>query len=156
MGDRQEWVGDGETGDCDGHGTHVASLIAGQGGVGGAPDAEIRSLRVLDCNGMGTQSRVLKALSYVGEMAPKGSIVNMSLSGGYSPAINRAVETLVNNGFLVVAAAGNRAENACASSPGGAKAALTVGALTREDKGAYFSSYGPCVLLRRERGLLWG
>jgi subtilisin family serine protease len=69
----------------------------------------------------------------------------MSISGGYSDAVNTAVQTSINSGVTYVVAAGNAAADACNYSPASAASALTVGATTSTDAEASFSNYGSCV-----------
>ncbi len=70
----------------------------------------------------------------------------MSVGGNYSPDINRAVQYAIQNGVVVVAAAGNQKKNACSSSPGSVGAAIIVGATDVYDNFASgFSNHGPCV-----------
>ncbi|CAG8533454.1 15198_t:CDS:2 [Acaulospora colombiana] len=140
--------------DGDGHGTHVAGIIAGRH-VGVAKDAKIVAVKVLDSNGMGTWSDVILGIDYVvtrhNEQVEElksnftGSVINMSLGGGYSPAVNFATTEAYRAGICVVVAAGNERTDACGSSPASAEGAITVGASTVDDYFAWFSNYGPCV-----------
>ena len=134
----------GDANDCHGHGTHVAGTIA-SGSYGMAPNATIYPVRALDCDGAGNTSGVLSALHWIKKNAPDRSIVNMSLGGDLSSALNRAVADLVSNNIPVVAAAGNERTDACDVSPAAAPAALTVGASDREDQQSIFSNFGPCL-----------
>ncbi|HEY3578954.1 MAG TPA: S8 family serine peptidase, partial [Pyrinomonadaceae bacterium] len=120
----QDFTGEGRTDDPYGHGTHVAAAAAGNGMIskgeyiGIAPRAKLLNLRVLNARGIGTVSSVLGALNWLMQMAPAYNVrvVNMSLG---MPAINSyrfdplcvAVRKLVDNGIVVVAAAGNNGKN---------------------------------------------
>lgn len=73
------------------------------------------------------------------------TIVNMSIGGIRSRALNLAMEYARNIGIHFSAAAGNDSEDACEYSPGSSRAALTVGASNRFDQVAFFSNYGDCV-----------
>ena len=75
----------------------------------------------------------------------KGFVANMSLGGGRSPTLNRAVNGAVANGLHFAVAAGNEDQDACDVSPAGAKNPVTVGASTIGDERAYFSNKGKCV-----------
>jgi subtilisin family serine protease len=132
--------------DCSGHGTSVASLIAGKT-LGVAPEATIIPLRVFSCSGSGYQSYSIEALNWVIANHPYGvpGVINMSLGGAYSPAYNTAVQTAIDRGFSVVASAGNESSDACYSSPASAPGAITVGASDRNDRVSTFSNYGSCV-----------
>jgi hypothetical protein len=136
-----------------GHGTHIASIIAGTGAAsdgryrGVAPDAALISGRV--CNAVDCQeSAILAGLAWavVDKHAP---IVNLSLGRTDDPEVD-PVEDAINQlstqyGTLFVVAAGNAGGTATVASPGSADAALTVGAVDREDHLAAFSSRGPRV-----------
>ncbi|MFF2747812.1 S8 family serine peptidase [Kitasatospora sp. NPDC058048] len=139
-------------GDPDGHGTHVASIVAGTGAAsdgrfkGVAPDAELLVGRVLNDEGNGQESWVLQGMEWAAARAP---IVNMSLTGdptdGTDP-MAQAVNTLsARYGTLFVAAAGNRGLPGTVGSPGSADAALTVGSVDRDGALAPTSSRGPRI-----------
>lgn len=83
---------------------------------------------------------------YVGlRTANPKTIVNMSIGGIKSKALNLAMEYASNIGIHFSAAAGNDSEDACEYSPGSSRAALTVGASNMFDQVAFFSNYGDCV-----------
>jgi subtilisin family serine protease len=137
--------------DCHGHGTHVAGTIAGAD-YGVAPEAEIIPVRVLDCVGEGYLSDVIRGLNWVAANHADGAlaVANMSLGGGYSPAVNAAVQGVIADGVTVVVAAGNGGldqvgDDACGSSPASAPGAITVGATDVNDRRTSFSNYGSCV-----------
>jgi serine protease AprX len=153
-----------------GHGTHVAGLIASSGKhsagyyQGVAPGARIISLRVLDKNGAGSTSSVIKAVEFA--VANRNSlgihIINLSLGHPiYEPAASDplvlAVESAVRAGIVVVVSAGNNGVDSAGvvgyagiSSPGNAPSAITVGtydhkntARRDDDTVAPYSSRGP-------------
>ena len=72
-------------------------------------------------------------------------VINMSLGGGASAAIDAAVEAAVGAGVVVVVAAGNSNANACNASPARTPSALTVAATDSADTRAAFSNFGSCV-----------
>ncbi|AYN39717.1 peptidase S8 [Streptomyces dangxiongensis] len=133
-----------------GHGTHVASIVAGTGAKSGgkykgvAPDAKILNGKVLDDTGSGDDSGVLAGMEWA---ASRGaSVINLSLGGYDTPEID-PLEAEVNKlsaekGVLFAIAAGNDGPQSIGS-PGSADAALTVGAVDKKDKLADFSSTGP-------------
>ncbi len=137
-----------------GHGTHVASIVAGTGaGAAGrykgvAPDARLLSAKVLDDSGSGAWSGVIAGLEWA---AGHGAdVVNLSLGGTDTPGVDpveEAVNTLTEqSGTLFVVAAGNEGPGAGSiGTPGSADAALTVGAVDKQDEIAFFSSRGPRV-----------
>jgi subtilisin family serine protease/photosystem II stability/assembly factor-like uncharacterized protein len=141
--------------DRHGHGTHVASIVAGSGAASGgarkgvAPGAGLLNGKVLADNGFGSTSWIIAGMEWAAR--DKGAdIVSMSLasvSTDGSDPMSQAVDSLTSAyGTLFVAAAGNagpRAETVAA--PGAASAALTVGAVDKSDGLAGFSSRGPRV-----------
>ncbi|MFI6236991.1 S8 family peptidase [Micromonospora sp. NPDC050784] len=141
----------GDAVDHNGHGTHVASTIAGTGAAahgqrrGVAPDAKLVIGKVLDDHGSGDDSGIIAGMEWA---ATRADVINMSLGGsdpddGNDP-LSLAVDGLSRStGALFVIAAGN--SGAAISSPGSAASALTVGAVDRDDKLAAFSSRGPLV-----------
>lgn len=133
-----------ETNDCNGHGTHVAGTIAGSE-YGVAPAATVHPIRVLDCKGSGSMSSVIKGVDWVSEHHQRPAVANMSLGGGASSALDKAVANAIKAGVHFVVAAGNEDQNACDVSPARANTALTVGATDKRDQRASFSNWGSCV-----------
>ncbi|WP_329274418.1 S8 family peptidase [Streptomyces sp. NBC_01451] len=141
-----------DTVDRVGHGTHVASTVAGSGAHSGgkykgvAPGARLISGKVLDDSGDGEESGVIAGAQWA--VAQGAKVVNLSLGGPDSPGddpVEQAVNELsASSGALFVIAAGNEGPAAgTVGSPGSAAAALTVGAVDRSDAMAEFSSRGP-------------
>jgi subtilisin family serine protease len=102
----------GNVEDDNGHGTHVAGIIAAQagndvGGSGIAPGAKIMSVKVLDANRAGDSSQLAKGIRYaIGEGA---KILNVSINGdGTSPDLDEALKYASQQGVTVVASAGNQ------------------------------------------------
>jgi len=134
------------TGDCNGHGTHVAGTIAGTA-HGVAKRASVVPVRVLDCAGSGSYSQVIAGLDWAARNHQAGApaVANLSLGGPVSSTLDAAVQGLVNDGVSVAVAAGNSAVDACGTSPARVGAALTVGATTSTDARAEYSNYGRCL-----------
>ncbi len=132
-------------GDCNGHGTHVASTVAGtRWGI--AKQATVHAVRVLGCGGSGSTSQFLAGLDWVAAHHESPAIVNMSLSSDARVgALDRAARGLLNHGVAVVVAAGNSGRSACVESPAGEPQVVTVGATNRSDMRPGFSNYGGCV-----------
>src|SRR5215203_1909857 len=165
-----DFTGEGRTDDPYGHGTHVASIVAGNGRIsnaaytGVAPNANIVNLRVLNSQGVGTTAYLLRALDWVLTNRARYNIRVVNLSLGM-PAIDsyrddpacQAVRRLVDAGIVVVAAAGNNGKDSSGNklyghihSPGNDPSALTVGAANSfgsdargDDVVATYSSRGP-------------
>jgi hypothetical protein len=134
--------------DDSGHGTHVAGTVAAidneQGVVGVAAGAEVVAVRVLTRTG-GTTSTVLAGINYVKASPSLTSqdVVNISLGGGISTALDEAVSELANI-CKVVMSAGNNALNANFQSPARVRHpnVYTVSAMDANDDFASFSNYG--------------
>ena len=140
-------VADGRgSGDCNGHGTHVAGTVAGTT-YGVAKAATVVPVRVLDCNGSGYNSDVVAGLDWIvaNHAAGTPAVVNMSLGGTASAAVDAALQSVINDGVAAFVAAGNSAVDACGSSPARVPAAVTVAASDSADRQASFSNYGSCV-----------
>lgn len=141
------FVDDGIDQDCHGHGTHVASLAVGKDyGVG--KRANLIAVKVLDCDGFGTYSGIIRAIEWITNRAAtsgKLSIVNMSLGGPVSRALDIAIMNSFRRGVYYVVAAGNENQNACNSSPSRIPSVVTVAASSDTDEKASFSNYGRCV-----------
>ncbi|AFU98434.1 S8 family peptidase [Simiduia agarivorans] len=135
---------DGNSSDCQGHGTHVAGTVASNT-WGVAKGATVVGVRVLNCSGSGTNSGVIAGIDWVAANHVKPAVANMSLGGGASSAVDNAVANLVAAGVTTVVAAGNDNANACNYSPARAPSAITVGSTAQGDARSYFSNYGSCV-----------
>jgi serine protease AprX len=151
--------------DDDGHGTHVAGIIAGNGYTsskytGTAPCADIIAIKALDESGNGTESDILAALQWVINNGRRYNIrvINLSLGIKVEPTddddpLIKGANAAVRCGYSVVTAAGNNGPGKCTiNSPGTSPLVITVGAadLTRvsesgEIKVAGFSSRGPTL-----------
>ncbi len=144
----QNFTEDPDATDVDGHGTHVAATIASAGAKykGVAPDARILDGKVCVRYGC-AESWILGGMQWAVDQG--ADVVNLSLGGSDQPGIDpleEAVNTLsAQSGTLFVIAAGNSGRPGTVGSPGSADAALTVGAVERDDSIAYFSSRGPRV-----------
>ncbi|KOU18488.1 S8 family peptidase [Streptomyces sp. WM6368] len=140
-------VGDGRNGqDCQGHGTHVAGTVAGKT-YGVARKANLISVRVLGCDGKGEYSGIIAGLDWVAKNAKQPAVLNGSLGGDKSDAVNNAATALSDAGVLPVIAAGNSAKDACFISPASATRVVTVAASNQWDEESDFSNYGACVSL---------
>ena len=143
--------------DDNGHGTHVAGILAADGALfqGAAPGAKLVAYKVLDHRGIGRDSDVLSAIERAvnpdGDPATNDAvdIINLSLSslstGSAEHPVTRAVQNAVEYGVICVVAAGNLGEDGAGSItvPGNAANAITVGASNGFEGVASFSSQGP-------------
>ena len=149
-------IGDGNGPDCNGghvgngsvngHGTHVAGTVGGTT-YGVAKNVTLISVRVLDCYGSGTWSQVIAGIDWVtgDHTGMNPAVANMSLGGGFSQALNDAVQNSIADGVSYAIAAGNSNADACNYSPASAPNAMTIGATTDQDVRSSFSNWGSCV-----------
>ncbi|MFD7159674.1 S8 family peptidase [Kribbella sp. NPDC059898] len=146
---------DAPDGDHFGHGTHVASTIAGTAAAsngkykGVAPGARLYDGKVCDDGGSCQDSAILAGMEWAAKDV-KAKVVNLSLGGTDTPGIDPLEEAVnrltAETGTLFVIAAGNDGPTArTIGSPGSADAALTVGAVDKQNGLADFSSRGPRV-----------
>ncbi|KAJ4420249.1 hypothetical protein N0V82_004460 [Gnomoniopsis sp. IMI 355080] len=136
--------------DEEGHGSHVAGTIGGAT-FGVAKKVNLVGVKVLDAQGAGTNSRVLAGMNFVAQTVQQmglagKSVMNMSLGGGRSGAINSAINAIRAAGCVPVVAAGNENVDAANDSPASAPGAITVGAIDQTtDARASFSNFGQAV-----------
>jgi serine protease AprX len=132
--------------DRDGHGTHVAALVAGQSPLrGGAPGVGLIVVQVFASDGTATDQRVADGIGFAVDHG--ADIIGLSLGGGTFPVLGSASENAaqaaVGKGVLVVAAAGNDGpNNSDVRSPASAQGVIAVGAVDASLAVAGFSSRG--------------
>jgi subtilisin family serine protease len=148
------FIADRKNTDCNGHGTHVAGTMAAYDNtaavVGIAPGAPVYGVKVLDCNGSGTTTSVIKGVDWVAANALLPAVANMSLGGGASQLLDDAVRAAAARGIVFAIAAGNSSASACTASPAriggvGTPGVLVTAANDVNDLEASFSNYGSCV-----------
>jgi serine protease AprX len=140
------------TGDGFGHGTHCASIAAGTGVassgqyVGVAPGAALLNVKVLNNQGEGLESWVISGIQWA--VDHDANVLSMSfgesVSGDGTDPLSTTVNWAAQQGVVCVAAAGNSGPQMYTlTSPGVAELAITVGASSKSDLIASFSSRGP-------------
>src|SRR3954470_5936815 len=147
----QDFTTDGNLLDKVGHGTHVASTIAGSGAAsagkykGVAPDAKLYSAKVCLADGC-EESAIIAGMEWAAG-TQHAKVVNLSLGGTDSPDVDpleQAVQRLTEQyGTLFVVAAGNSGAEGTVGSPSTADDALSVAAVSKTEELADFSSRGP-------------
>ncbi len=153
LGRSRNFVPDGRSDamDQNGHGTHVAGTIGardnGAGVVGVAPNATLVAVRVLNDTGAGYYSSIISGIDYVAANARSGDVMNLSLGGPSSRAIDDAVRRAAGRGIKIAVAAGNESQNTAGVSPARLNypGIYTVSAVDRRDGFARFSNYGSAV-----------
>lgn len=133
--------------DNDGHGTHVAAIAAGDL-VGVAKNATVIPIRALDSCGNGTRTMIVEGLAWILANHTPGTKAVLNLSVGFGEQVaevDNAITSLMNEGVLVTAAAGNSATSACSSTPASTFGTVSVGSSTLLDGESSFSNYGTCV-----------
>ncbi|MGH3948860.1 MAG: S8 family peptidase [Pseudonocardiaceae bacterium] len=135
---------DSDATDCNGHGTHVAGTVGGSS-YGVAKGVTLIAVRVLNCEGSGSNAGVIAGIDWVTQNAQGPSVANMSLGGGASSALDDAVRQSISAGVSYAVASGNSNEDACFSSPARVGEALTVNSADSNDSRSSFSNYGTCT-----------
>jgi major intracellular serine protease len=144
--------------DTNGHGTHIAGIIAGsingKGIVGVAPDAKLLILKVLDQFGSGSINSLVEAIHYAvdwrGPAGERVKIISLSL-GSKNPSsdLYDAVKRAVAHNISVVAASGNDGDGNIETNeyryPGAYKEVIEVGAINKLNEIAYFSNTNESV-----------
>jgi subtilisin len=135
--------------DDNGHGTHVAGILAaardGKGIVGVAPDAELYAVKVSDNQGKGSFSGLIEGINWAIENHM--NVVTMSITGqGGSQALAKAVDTAYGDGLILLAAVGNGVGNSnTILYPAGYDDVIGVGSVDKENNLSLFSLTGSDV-----------
>ena len=129
-----------------GHGTHVASIIAGRpdgkGASGVAPESTLCIAAVLKPNGSGPLRALIEGMQWCADQGCQ--IINASLgTPQQAPQLRQLIAELNSSGILIPAAAGNDAN--AVDDPAGAPDAFAIGAINQQDQLAPFSDRGPQI-----------
>lgn len=142
--------GDGGV-DPHGHGTHVAGVASavagnGHGGAGLGQGVDVLPVRVLDASASGWDDVVAEGVLWAGQHG--ADVINLSLgSDARSPVLDAAIAHVLEQGSVVVAAAGNGGPYGAVFYPAATPGVLAVGATRPDDALASFSSTGPHLAL---------
>ncbi|KAK2592392.1 hypothetical protein QQS21_009911 [Conoideocrella luteorostrata] len=132
-----------------GHGTYIAGII-GSKNYGVAKKANILGVKVQGNNGASRRSAILAGMDFVvrdarSRSCPRGVVVNVSVAGPLSKAINNAAGKIVRSGYFLAVGAGNWGKSALNYSPASERLACTVGAIDKRDRLGHYSNWGPGV-----------
>jgi subtilisin family serine protease len=150
--------------DGDGHGTHVAGIVAATTGNGVgvesvAPGARVLVVRVLGDDGSGDIGDVADGIDWA--VAHGADVINLSLGpdvpllGGSAPEFDAAIDRALDAGRVVVAASGNTGLPACEQPSAGGRL-LCVGAVDRAGNRAFYSSFGSGLSISAPGGAAFG
>ncbi len=136
-------AGENTVEDKNGHGSHVAGIIADN-----TPDnVKILAVKGLDANGQGTDSQLAAGIRYAADNG--AAVINMSFGGldlfGAADIIKSAVKYAYDKGVILVAAAGNESRDASSTVPASSPYCITVAATDALGEPAFFSNYGNVV-----------
>jgi subtilisin len=148
---RKVWWRDPDSGawaDDNGHGTHVAGIIAAEdneiGVVGVAPEASLYAVKVLGKNGSGYVSDIILGIEWAVDNGMQ--VANMSLGTDTDvQSLHDACDAAADADLLLVAAAGN--DGGAVDYPAAYSSVIAVAATDINDQRASWSSYGPEVLV---------
>jgi subtilisin family serine protease len=148
--------------DLNGHGTYCAGLVAGTGAAsngnytGIAPGAQLLSAKVLLGDGTGYSSWVIRGIEWSVTNGADIILLPFSILGLPGDPLSEAIRYAVEEGVIVIAAAGDRGPNHMTiMSPGESLAALSVGAFDEQTGSvADFSSRGPTFDMRTKPDLV--
>ncbi|GAA0471505.1 hypothetical protein GCM10008985_30470 [Halococcus dombrowskii] len=129
------------------HGTHVAGIVASgtdnNTGIAGISNATLLSVRTLDKSETGSTADIADGIQWAADNG--ADIINLSLGGGFTETLQKAVSYAHEKGALLVAAAGN--DGGPVNYPAAYDECLAVSALDPDDSLASYSSKGPEIEL---------
>ncbi|GBG71810.1 hypothetical protein CBR_g9219 [Chara braunii] len=112
---------------------------------GVAKNAWIVPVRAMACDGIGTSDAIIDGLDWISKNKKLPAVLSMSVTMDASPTLDQAIKEVLEEGVVVVTAAGNLNALACNFSPGRVPGVISVGAIMMNDAMAWFSNYGSCV-----------
>ena len=128
-----------------GHGTGIASIIAGQTDefLGLAPSSEVLSVKVLNSDGVGDSFTIAKGIILAVDQG--SDIINLSLGGfSSSAAMDQAIQYAKSKDVLLVSAVGNDGTEGVLY-PARHKDVIAVSSVDAKSRVSSFASYGPEV-----------
>ena len=143
-----DFVDDPWTGDPEGHGTHVAGIIAasldGAGVAGLANEVTILPVRVMDASGAGDTLTIAAGILEAVDQGAK--VINLSLGGQYSEIIDDVVAYAVDNGVTVVSAGGNEyMQGNPVEYPAALPGVIAVSSVNQAGQSSIFANSGPYI-----------
>lgn len=141
--------------DDNGHGTHVAGIVAaeddGSGVVGVAPEVALYALKILGADGGGSYSDVIAALEWAVDNGIQVTNNSYGSSGDPGETVKAAFDNAYTAGVLHIAAAGNSGNPPGIGDkviyPARWASVIAVAATDQSDSRARWSSTGPAVEL---------
>ncbi|KAF2156488.1 alkaline protease, partial [Myriangium duriaei CBS 260.36] len=135
-----------------GHGTHVAGIV-GSNRYGVAKKCNLIAVKVMSCIFSFTYTNMLAGLEWAvndileHEGRKYKAVINISLGGAKSDAVNKAIDESYKSGVTIVVAAGNENKDVSNSSPASAEGAITVASTDDKRERSMFSNFGRGVNL---------
>lgn len=136
---------DQDASDDQGHGTHVAGIVAaatnnGVGVAGVGYNARLLPVKVLGANGSGDHAAIASGIRWAADQGAR--VINLSLGGQYTSAtLEQAVDYAWSKGAVIVGAAGND-NSSSPSYPAAYPNVIGVCATDANDQKAGFSNFG--------------
>ncbi|NOZ87183.1 MAG: S8 family serine peptidase [Deltaproteobacteria bacterium] len=148
-----EQDGRGSAEDDNGHGTNVAGIVAGRGGIapaGVAPGADIVAIKVIDKNNrFKSITQVISALDWIVTNRPEVKVINMSLGTdalykgacdketSWTLSLSRLAERLKSRGTMIFASSMNNGSADSLAAPACIESIISVGAVYDSNIGKF-------------------
>lgn len=130
--------------DDNGHGTAIASIIGGNT-TGIAARTTLHAVKVLDSTGSGYVSDIIGGLDWIVQNKRNNSIINMSIGGSYSKALDTVLELMISLNIPIVCAAGNSGIDASHSSPACSIGVYAISAYDNMKNKPMWANTGPVI-----------